>query len=302
MLDEPVDLKRTIPGPREGWLSVALLAVMLLSLCWSVQAAGWLDQLDFLAPVAIWALLAGLILGMSRLSIAITIPISAVVGAGILLWSVGGEYFPELDQLARLDLMRGDRHRRRDHRLPVRRRVQQALVLAIGLGSPDLGHRLHRRLRPVSPPPGPRHHPARRCVPRGQPRGHHPGPVLLPRPVQPGRAPALAAGRPHRAPIGLGAARASTRTWTCPASIMRSGVLFTAPAIGIAWILTSVAVAAPLTQAVRQPGRRVDERARPRSSGFFQGFNSSNARPVVARVRPADDDRQRSGARATSRS
>ena len=38
MLDEPVDLKRTIPGPREGWLSVALLAVMLMSLCWSVQA------------------------------------------------------------------------------------------------------------------------------------------------------------------------------------------------------------------------------------------------------------------------
>ena len=36
-----------------------------------------------------------------------------------------------------------------------------------------------------------------------------------------------------------------------PASIMRSGVLFTAGAIGLAWLLTSVAVAAPLTSAVK---------------------------------------------------
>ena len=30
--------------PREGWLSLTLLIVMLLSLACAVQAAGWLEQ------------------------------------------------------------------------------------------------------------------------------------------------------------------------------------------------------------------------------------------------------------------
>ncbi len=38
--------------PREGWLSYFLLFVMLLSLGWAVQRAGWLDQAEFLVPVA----------------------------------------------------------------------------------------------------------------------------------------------------------------------------------------------------------------------------------------------------------
>ena len=73
-----------------------------------------------------------------------------------------------------------------------------------------------------------------------------------------------------------------------PASIMRSGVLFTAASIGLAWILTSVAVAAPLTSAVREkvdPGlaglRRRGERLLPgaeqlkRAAGVLRIFGPS---------------------------
>ena len=38
--------------PREGWLALGLLFVMLLSLAWSVQRAEWLEPADFLVPVA----------------------------------------------------------------------------------------------------------------------------------------------------------------------------------------------------------------------------------------------------------
>jgi len=41
--------------------------------------------------------------------------------------------------------------------------------------------------------------------------------------------------------------RRVTENLDVPTSIMRSGVIFTAISIGLAWILTSVAVAAPLT-------------------------------------------------------
>jgi len=279
MLDEPVDLKRTIPGPREGWLSVALLAVMLLSLCWSIQAAGWLDQLDFLAPLALWALLAGLGLGLSRLSIVITIPISALVGAGILLWSVGGEYFPELDQLARVDLMRaiGVDAATTAYLFGT---VQQALVLAIGLGvliwvtAYTAAFALYRRHQVLD---------AILLV----------GAFLVVNLVATIQDLfgylvlfSLAAlllwlrGALIERRAGWEQRRVNENV-DVPTSIMRSGVLFTATAIGLAWVLTSVAVAAPLTAAVRS----LDDvwmNVASSASGFFQGFNSSNARPVVA--------------------
>ncbi len=84
--------------PREGWLSAALLMVMLLSLSWSVQRAEWLEQTEFLVPIAFFALLLGTVLALSPLSVTLTLPISAVVGAGIVLWTIGGEYFAELPQ------------------------------------------------------------------------------------------------------------------------------------------------------------------------------------------------------------
>ena len=82
----PEGLRRYLQ-PREGWLSAALLMVMLLSLCWSVQRALWLEQMEFLVPIAFFALLLGTVLALSPLSVTLTLPISAVVGAGIVLWT-----------------------------------------------------------------------------------------------------------------------------------------------------------------------------------------------------------------------
>src|SRR6188508_3756368 len=94
--------------PREGWLSAGLLMVMLLSLSWSVQRAEWLQQTEFLVPIAFFALLLGTVLALSPLSVTLTLPISAVVGAGIVLWAIGGEYFAELPQAVRFVTLRDD--------------------------------------------------------------------------------------------------------------------------------------------------------------------------------------------------
>jgi transglutaminase-like putative cysteine protease len=102
------ELLRRFLHPREGWTSMALLLFMLIVMAWSVQRAEWFDRLDYLVPVAILAGLTGALLGLTRLSVAITLPISALLGTGSLLWTIGGEYFPDLDQGGRLITLRGD--------------------------------------------------------------------------------------------------------------------------------------------------------------------------------------------------
>ena len=102
------DLLRRYLRPREGWTSLALLIVMLVTLVWSLQRAEWVDHLDYLLPVAIVAALAAALLGLTRLSAVFTLPASAILGAGFVLWTIGGEYFPDLDQAGRLILLRGD--------------------------------------------------------------------------------------------------------------------------------------------------------------------------------------------------
>ncbi|MGZ6256045.1 MAG: transglutaminase TgpA family protein, partial [Candidatus Limnocylindria bacterium] len=102
------DWLRRYARPREGWIAYFLLFVMLLSLGWAVQKAGWLKQEDFLVPVALWASLLGTVLGLSGLSVLTTLPIAALAGTGVVLWTVGGEYFTTLSQGARLLALRSD--------------------------------------------------------------------------------------------------------------------------------------------------------------------------------------------------
>ena len=90
------DLRERILYPRAGWLSLGLIAVMALSVAWSVQEAAWLDQLDYLAPLAIWAVLVGALIGVLRMSIVFALPVGAVIGTGFVLWVIGGEYFTPL--------------------------------------------------------------------------------------------------------------------------------------------------------------------------------------------------------------
>ena len=283
MLDEPVDLRRRIPGPREGWLSVLLLGVMLLSLCWAVQAAGWLDRMDFLVAVALWALASGLILGSSRLSVAITIPAAAAVGAGIVLWTVGGEYYPELGQLARLDAMRAVGL---DAALTAYRfgAIQQAVVLAVAIGvlmwvtAYTAAFAVYRR-----------HHVLDAILLIGAFLV-----VNLVATIQ-DLFGYLVLFSLAALLLWLRAALVDRRSsWQqrrvsenldVPTSIMRSGVVFAVAAIGMAWILTSVAVAAPLTAAVRGLDEVWLDFAS-EASGFFQGLNSTNARPVASGFGP----------------
>lgn len=74
---------------------------MLLSLTWSVQSAEWLDALDYVGPVALWGALLGLVLALVPISVAIVIPIAALIGGTVVVWAVGGEYFPLLGQADR---------------------------------------------------------------------------------------------------------------------------------------------------------------------------------------------------------
>jgi hypothetical protein len=94
--------------PREGWLSTLLLLLMSLCVVWSVQRAGWLVQSDFLTPIAFYAVVAGALLGISRLSVVAVLPLSATIGSLVVLWIVGGEYFPQLAAASRLVELRTD--------------------------------------------------------------------------------------------------------------------------------------------------------------------------------------------------
>jgi transglutaminase-like putative cysteine protease len=102
------ELARRFLRPREGWIAFFLLVVMLLSLTWSVQSAGWLSALDFIGPVAIWGALLGLVLALLPISIAIVIPVAALVGGLVVVWAVGGEYFPLLGQADRFVSLHGE--------------------------------------------------------------------------------------------------------------------------------------------------------------------------------------------------
>jgi len=106
---EPVpDLRERLFYPRAGWLSLVLLIVMALALSWAIQGAAWLDQLDFLPPVAFWALIAGALLGLLSASVVITLPAAACIGGAVVVWAVGGEYHPALDQVGRVEALRDD--------------------------------------------------------------------------------------------------------------------------------------------------------------------------------------------------
>lgn len=103
----PERLRRLL-RPREGWLSLLLLLVMLLALGWSVQRAGWFEPVGFVLPIVLLAAIAGALLGVTRLSVVVTLPVGAVLGTWTVLSAVGADFFPDLDQVHRLLLLRGD--------------------------------------------------------------------------------------------------------------------------------------------------------------------------------------------------
>ena len=266
---------RRLTHPREGWLALGLLFVMLLSLAWSVQRAAWLDQLEYLVPVAFYAMLLGTVLALTRWSVVAVIPISAVAGTLIVLWTIGGEYFPELGQTGRLMELRFDAIEWT--RLVVDRGfAPQFTPYAVGLGvimwvtSFIAAYTLYRHHRVMDA-------------------------ILL-------VGAALIANMSatftdlffylvlfmlaalllwlRSALIGREESwlrRRVNENVDVPGAIMRSGVVFIAASIAMAWILTSVAVAAPLT-AVWNNLDGVWNEMRDRFEGMVGGINSSDAR------------------------
>ncbi|HET8587937.1 MAG TPA: hypothetical protein VFM74_08710, partial [Candidatus Limnocylindria bacterium] len=103
----PEPLRRFL-RPREGWLSLGLLFVMLLALGWSIQTAGWLEHLEFIVPVAFYAVIAGTLLALLPISVVATLPLGALTGCAVILWTVGGEYHTALGQVDRLLALRAD--------------------------------------------------------------------------------------------------------------------------------------------------------------------------------------------------
>lgn len=261
--------------PREGWLSYFLLFVMLLSLGWAVQTAGWLDQADFLVPVAFWGSLLGVLLGLTPLTVVATLPISALVGTWVVLWAVGGEYFPVLSQVGRLLALRTDA-------IDFTRTVvsygypTEVTPYAIGLGlimwitafiAAYTIYRHHRVLDAI---------------------------VLV------GAALVANMSATFIDLIGYlvlfvlaalllwlrGALVAREDGWRrrrvnenveVPSAIMRTGVTFIAGTIAVSWILTSVAVAHPLTDAWQNLDV-VWTNVRDRLDTVFGGLTNENAR------------------------
>lgn len=235
--------------PRAGWLGIGLLVVMAMAVAWSVQGAGWLEQLEFLVPVAVAAVVTGALLGMLRPPVVVALPIAAVIGAAVVLWTVGGEYFPEVRQAHRLNAL----HLDTIDWLRTMVRTGYPLEMspyAVGLGvlmfatACAAAHAIHRHHRVLD------------------------GIVLL------GVAMIVNMSATFADLFGtlvvfvaaalllwlLGTLADRRDTWqrrrvsenveVSPA-MMRSGVIFAAGSVMLAWALTSVAVAAPLTEAWR---------------------------------------------------
>lgn len=243
------DLRERLLHPREGWLSLGLLAVMVLALAWSVQGAAWLPAMDYLVPVALYAVVVGAVLALLPVSVSLTLPAAALVGAAIVIWAVGGEYYPDAGQLGRLDGLRSDligwTAVVADGGYPV-----EMSPYALGLGmlmwttSVIAAHVLYRYHRVVDA-------------------------IALAGAALVINMSATITNLFTNLLLFVAAAlllwlRASLtarqESWQrrrvnenleVATSIMRSGVAFAAASVALAWILTSVAVAAPLTGAWR---------------------------------------------------
>ncbi|MGZ8562731.1 MAG: transglutaminase TgpA family protein, partial [Candidatus Limnocylindria bacterium] len=269
------ELRERFLYPRAGWLSLGLLVVMALALAWSVQGAGWLEQMDYLVPLGIWAVVVGGLLGMLRTTIVATIPAGAVTGAALLIWMIGGEYYTAFDDLTRLQALRGDLI---DWTAIVVRTgyPPQMSPYALGLGvlmwstaftAAYVVFRYHRVLDAI---------------------------LLMGAALIANMSATLTDLFGHLLLFVVAALllwlrsslvsrqdgwqrRRVNETLEVPAAIMRSGIIVAGLSVALAWALTSVAVAAPLTGAWRNlDGVWTD--FRDQVEGVFGGLTNPQAR------------------------
>ena len=222
---------------------------MALALAWSVQGANWLDQMDFLVPVALFAVIAGSLLGMLRGSIVWALPIGALIGTGVVLWTVGGEYYPALDQAGRL--------------LALRTEFIDWLIVVLGTGYPPqmtpyaigLGALMFATVFAAAFAVYRHHRVLDAIVLLGAALIVNMSAILTDLFYQ------LLLFVVAATLLWLRAAlvdrqdgwqrRRVNETLEVPTAIMRTGIISAGAAIGLAWLLMAVAVAAPLTDAWR---------------------------------------------------
>jgi hypothetical protein len=268
------DWLRPYLRPREGWLSLGLLLVMLLSLGWSVQRADWIPDTDYLIPVAFYAILLGALLGLTRLSVVGVLPLGAIAGTGIVLWAVGGEWYVERGQVDRLLEMRFQVIEWVRILLD-RGAAPQLVPYAIGFGlvmwvtgfiASYTIYRHHRVLDAIVLVG------AALIINMSAIEVDLFYLVLFVLAALLLWLRAALIGREE----GWQRRRVNENT-EVPAAVMRSGVVFIAGSIMLAWVLTSVAVAAPLT-AVWNNLDGVWSDVRDRVDGVFAGLANPAAR------------------------
>jgi transglutaminase-like putative cysteine protease len=226
-----------------------MLGVMLLSMVWAVQAAQWIERLDSLVPVVLIGGVAGAVLGMTRLSVAITLPLGALAGTALVSWMVAGEYFPGLGQVDRALVLREEALAFANTVLGAGYPAQVSpYALGIGLLGWSIAFMAAYTVE--------RHAHAFDAV------------LLVGAALIANMSATLLDLFGYLVLFVLAALLLLLRhglaqreeSWQrrrvnengeVPAGILRSGVLFTGATIALAWILTSVAVAAPLTTAWR---------------------------------------------------
>jgi transglutaminase-like putative cysteine protease len=200
-------------------------------------------------PVALYAVLAGTLLGMLRGSIVFALPVAALIGTAVVLWTVGGEYFTALGQAGRLFALRTE--------------FVEWLIVVLGTGYPP-------QMSPYAIGLGALTFATVFAAAYAVYRHHRVlDAILLMGAALITNMSATFTDLFWQLLLFVGAAlllwlraalvdrqvgwqrRRVNETLEVPTAIMRSGILSAALAIALAWVLTAVAVAAPLTDAWR---------------------------------------------------
>src|SRR5260370_4679319 len=93
-------------GLAEGWFSLFLLAAVVYSTIWCVEAADWVDNLNILSWTTLLGLIAGVLAAKQRrLPRLLVHPIAVVVGLLLAFWqTAGADYGGETTALLRFIL------------------------------------------------------------------------------------------------------------------------------------------------------------------------------------------------------